>query len=238
MKKKIALTGASGFLGSHIINCINSKKSYEYIDLGRNFEESLFKLKNGDILIHAASAHRDPIPENVYVNNINMINKIIETFKRNKSIINIIFISSVQEVLDNPYGRSKKDGRLILEDYCKNNNALFVSHSLPNLFGPNAKPNSTSFVATFCYNIQNNIICNYNDNVINLCYVKDAVEKILALQWHEVNFKTTPISVEQVYFLLKSFKYNIDGCKKIGPLTSFEEKLLNTFLSYKSYQLP
>ena len=166
-----------------------------------------------------------------------LINIIVETFKKNNSLINIIFISSVQEVLDNPYGRSKKDGRLILEEYCKNNKTLFVSHSLPNLFGSNAKPNSTSFVATFCYNIQNNIKCNFNDNIINLCYVKDAVEKILALQWHDVNFETTAISVEQVYSLLKNFKYNIENCKKIRPLTSFEEKLLNTFLSYKSYQI-
>ena len=237
MKKRIALTGASGFLGSHIIDYINSNKAYEYIDLGRDFGESLFKLKNGDILIHAASAHRDPISENVYVKNMKLINIIIEAFKKNKSLINIIFISSVQESLDNPYGRSKRDGRLILEDYCKNNKTLFVSHGLPNLFGPNAKPNSTSFVATFCYNIQNNIKCNFNDNVINLCYVKDAVEKILALQWHDVNFETTSIRVDRVYFLLKSFKYNIDNCKKIGFLTSFEEKLLNTFLSYQSYQI-
>jgi UDP-2-acetamido-2,6-beta-L-arabino-hexul-4-ose reductase len=237
VKKRVALTGASGFLGSYIKSSIDLNKSYEYIKLNRNFEADLSTLKNGDILIHAASVHRDPDPENVYFQNIKIIKTIVETLKNNDLFVNIIFISSIHEVLDTPYGKSKKDGGMILEEYCNSNKTLFVSHRLPNLFGPNAKPNSTSFIATFCYNIHNNIPCNYNDNIIKICYVEDVVKLIVTLGWRSLEFKTKAISVRDVYLILKSFKYKIDNGIKIEPLNNFENNLLITFLSYKNYKI-
>jgi UDP-2-acetamido-2,6-beta-L-arabino-hexul-4-ose reductase len=237
MIKRISITGENGFLGSHLKSKFLGDKSFEYVPLGRNFGESISKLKTGDILIHAASVHRDIIPENVYRKNMEINEALISMLNKNNQYINIIFVSSIQESLDNPYGRSKKDGKLLFQNYCKLNNTLCISHRLPNIFGPGAKPESTSFVATFCYNIHNNIACKYNSNIVNLCYIEDAVEKIAKLSWDNVDFETTQTTVESVYFLLRRFKAVIDSGKRPVLSTNFDKNLLTTFLSYKNHEM-
>ena len=231
----VAITGENGFLGTHLRNYFLKKKLFNYIFLGRNFEDSIYNLKNGDILIHAASVHRNLNPEMVYDINMQINKKLLNSLQINNLSLNVVFISSIQESLDNPYGRSKRDGKLLFKEYCKKNKCYFISHKLPNLFGPNAKPNYTSFIATFCYNLNNNISCVYNSKFVNLCYVNDAVKKIAEFTWDKIKFNTVKISVKNIYFLLKEFKRKDDNNEDFNSLSYFEKNLLKTYLSYKNY---
>jgi nucleoside-diphosphate-sugar epimerase len=234
---RIAITGENGFLGSHLKNFVNNNNKFEFIELGRNFLQSISKLQDGDILIHAASVHRDILPENVYFKNMNINKSLISVINKHKLSLNIIFISSIQESMDNPYGRSKRDGSKLFENYCISCNTSFISHRLPNIFGPKAKPYRTSFVATFCYNLYHGIECNFNSNLVQLCYIDNIVDQITKINWQIENFHPYEIKVDEVYFLLKKFKFSIDNNKIITFSSDFEQNLFTTFLSYKKYKL-
>ena len=235
--KRIAITGENGFLGNHLKNYCILNNNFEYITLGRDYEKKISELQNGDTLIHAASVHRNRDPEKVYSINMQINKSLLDLLKKIKLSINIIFLSSIQESLDNPYARSKRDGKNLFKEYCRKNNSKFISHKLPNIFGPGSKPNFTSFIATFCYNIHNNIDSKYNKNIIELCYVDEAIKKIAELSWKNIKFNSRRISVEEVYFLLKEFEKNINNNEKIKSYKNFKKNLLVTFLSYKNYQI-
>jgi len=232
---KIAITGEGGFLGTHLTNYFNNDTRFEVIALGRNYLENADKLKKPDYLIHAASIHRDPDPEVVYLNNMEIHKQLVSFLTDNHLKTNVIFISSIQEYQDNPYGRSKADGKRLFEDFCEKVGSKFISHPLPNLFGPGAKPNHTSFVATFCYNLHANIHCHYNTNEVNLCFVEDAVKEIGNLK--EAVFNTTKTTVRNVYYLLFGFKEQLLLNKTPVVSSDFEKNLLTTFLSYKDYKI-
>jgi UDP-2-acetamido-2,6-beta-L-arabino-hexul-4-ose reductase len=234
---KIAITGENGFLGSHLRDFIKNSNKIEFVELGRNFIESISKLQNGDILIHAASVHRDSLPENVYFKNMDINKSLISVIKNHNLALNIIFISSIQELVNNPYGRSKKDGSRLFQEYCISHNTSFISHRLPNVFGPKAKPYKTSFVATFCYNLNNGIECVINNNLVQLCYIDDVVDQIAKLSWETQNFNPIEIKVSDVFILLKKIKFSIDNNMSIILSSKFERDLYNTLLSYNNYKL-
>jgi UDP-2-acetamido-2,6-beta-L-arabino-hexul-4-ose reductase len=228
---KIAITGEKGFLGTHLTNYFKNNSEFEVITLGRNYLVNTDKIKEADYLIHAASIHRNPDPEVVYLHNMEIHKQLVSFLSNNHLKINVIFISSIQEYLDNPYGRSKAEGKRLFEDYCEKVGSEFISHSVPNLFGPGAKPNHTSFIATFCYNIHNNIPCHYNTNEVKLCFVEDAVKVIAKLK--KASFSTTKMTVRDVYYLLLGFKEQLSLNITPRVRSDFEKNLLQTFLSYR-----
>ena len=52
----------------------------------------------------------------------------------------VLFSSSIQEERDNEYGRSKSDGRKLLEEWAVRNGSSFTGMVVPNVFGPFGKP--------------------------------------------------------------------------------------------------
>lgn len=232
---KIAITGETGFLGYHLVQYFKYCTNYDVILLTRNYQSNISKLKECDWLIHCAGVNRGT---NVDADNIHITTELIELLNIHDIKINISFISSVQEDLPNKYGISKLMCKNKLNDYCNAVGTTFVSHKLPNLFGPFGKPNYNSVVATFCYNIVNNVDCNVSGNTVSLCYVYDAISVIAGFK--EDTYKLTSITVSQLYDLIN--EYHQDYTKAIIPsLTSeFALQLFNTYRSYanKSYTVP
>ena len=145
-------------------------------------------------------------------------------------------MSSIQEDLDNYYGQAKKEAKKEFENYCKLNNSTFISLKLPNIFGPYAIPNKTSFIATFCYNLQYNIEVSYNKNEVKLCYIDDVVERIATFKYVEIPNKYS--TVKDVYNILNKFKkYNVNKNETSYNFNSkFELDLFHTYLSYSNYK--
>lgn len=74
-----------------------------------------------------------------------------------------------QEERDNEYGRSKSDGRKLLEEWAVCNGASFTGMVVPNVFGPFGKPNYNSFIATFGYKLTHGDFPTVlQDNEVNL----------------------------------------------------------------------
>lgn len=233
---KVAITGEQGFIGIHLRNYFKYILKYEVIELGRDYLETLPNIKELDWLIHTAFIHRDNEPEMVLLKNRILTKKTIDCLKQSNLKCSITFLSSIQEDLDNFYGQSKREAKKELEIYCKVSNSTFISLKLPNIFGAYAVPNKTSFIATFCYNLQNNIAVKYNENKVKLCYIDDVIEKISVLEQIEIPHKI--ITVKEVYKILDKFKkFNVNDCEASYNFNSkFELDLFYTYLSYSNYK--
>ena len=208
---KIAITGEIGFIGYHLTQYFKYQTDHEVISLTRDYINNIDKLVDCDWLIHCAGVNRG---SNVLKNNIDITTSLVKELISNNIKVNVSFISSIQEDLDNDYSKSKKECHLILEKYCIDSNTKYIKHKLLNIFGPFVKPNYNSVVATFCYNLVNNIDCTVNNSDIKLCYIYDAIQVIASFKEFD-HYNTVNITINDLYMQL--LEYHIQYSKGIIP---------------------
>jgi UDP-2-acetamido-2,6-beta-L-arabino-hexul-4-ose reductase len=255
MKIKVGITGQSGFIGSHLFRTINLNKE-DLIAIP--FEDSYFSdsrildewVKKCDVIIHLAAVNRHNDPEILYSINISLIKDLISSLERTFSTPHVIFASSIQEERDNMYGRSKKEGRSILELWAKRNNARFSGLLIPNVFGPFGNPFYNSVVATFCYQLTHDQHPRIDiDSDLGLIYIGELVNRILSIIFsHSESNKnlliqkieiehTQIITVSNLLKKLQSFKesYFLNGV--IPDISNeFDRQLFNTFFSFIDFK--
>ena len=110
---KIGITGQNGFVGSHLSNTLNLlPNEFKLIPFKKTYFQSNEDLgrfvSNCDIIVHLAAMNRHSDPEIIYNTNIDLVKKLIGSLERARSTPHIIFASSIQEELNNYYGKSKK----------------------------------------------------------------------------------------------------------------------------------
>lgn len=242
---KIGITGQTGFLGKNLYNLLE-KISDEYLlipfnrDYFVNDDELDFFVSQCDVIVHLAAVCRTEYPKDVYTINMNLVNKLIASLERTNSTPHIINSSSIQESDETPYGRSKKEGRQLLLEWCKNKNCAFTGLVFPNVFGPNCRIFYASFIATFCHQIVNNINPKVDvDRKMNLLFVEDAIKVVLEVINNSTNSgylyveATDNYNVTEVLGLLIDFNTEFMINKKIPIFNNkFEENLFATFISY------
>lgn len=106
-----------------------------------------------DVIVHLAAVNRHTDAHVLYETNMRLVKQLIETMEATNSRPYVLFSSSIQEERDNEYGRSKSDGRKLLEEWAVRNGTSFTGMVVPNVFGPFGKPNYNSFIATFGYKL-------------------------------------------------------------------------------------
>jgi UDP-2-acetamido-2,6-beta-L-arabino-hexul-4-ose reductase len=182
---KVGITGQAGFAGTHLYNTLGLEpEKYEQVPFKREFFSQPNMLaafvKQCDVIVHLAAVNRHPDENELYKINIELVKSLINALTRQNVKPHVIFSSSTQEALNNPYGRSKQDGRKLLEDWADKNGAAFTGMIIPNVFGPFGLPNYNSFVATFCHKLTHNeepkII---TDSDVNLLYISSLCNYIL-----------------------------------------------------------
>ena len=117
---KVGITGQSGFIGNHILNTLKLyPKDFNVIPFEKSFFDNATKLdafvKNCDVIIHLASLNRHDDLEFLFLVNLELTQKLLDSLERTKSKSHVIISSSTQEDLDNCYGKSKKYSRELLE---------------------------------------------------------------------------------------------------------------------------
>jgi len=244
--KNIGITGQSGFIGYHLSNTIKIfNDKYKLIDFEDNYFENDTLLENFvkkcDVIVHLAAVNRHENSDFIYHTNIELVKKLIKACEKTNSKPHILFSSSIQEELNNAYGKSKIEGRKLFENFAKNNNTAFTALIIPNVFGPFCKPFYNSFIATFCHQIANGqkpqVIV---DSSVKLIYVSDLIKLILELIDHSKNEINTviinhnyEIKVSETLKILENIKntYLLNG---IIPDISedFINKLFKTFITY------
>lgn len=248
---KIGITGQSGFVGTHLYNTLGLlPDKFVRVD----FEDSFFQDENSlnefvakcDVIVHLAAMNRHNDPQVLYHTNLQLVKQLIEACEASHVKPHILFSSSTQEERDNLYGKSKKEGRQLLEEWAHKNNANFTGFIIPNVFGPFGNPYYNSVVATFCHQLTHEETPVIEiDGEIRLIYVGELVAEIIShietVNAHQqggfINSKaiehTATIKVSDLLQKLSNFKENY-FYKGIVPnlADTFERNLFNTFLCY------
>lgn len=155
---RIGITGQAGFVGTHLYNYLGlDPEKYERIP----FEDAFFGdseklrgfVRNCDVIVHLAAMNRHESEQVLYETNIGLVTQLIEAMDIEKVAPHVLFSSSTQEERDNLYGRSKREGREMLEAWAKRTGASFSGLVVPNVFGEFSRPNYNTFIATFAHKL-------------------------------------------------------------------------------------
>lgn len=252
----VGITGQAGFVGTHLYNTLGLKpEKFTRIPFEDSFfaDSALLKafVSKCDVIVHLAAMNRHNDPEVIYKTNIGLVKQLIKACEETKSAPHILFSSSIQEERDNLYGKSKKEGRLLLENWADKHNAQFTGLIIPNVYGPFGNPYYNSVVATFCHQLTHNEQPRIEvDGVINLIYVGELVDQIIKLVEkvdkdhkndvviQEVKLQhTAEIKVSTLLKTLETYRDNYFTKGEIPALdTPFNRNLWNTFLCYIDHE--
>ena len=242
----ILITGNKGFIGQHLRNTLThiNLSNHKVIEFSKeDFKNSKLldnKVKISSVIVHLAALNRNEDQSLIYDSNMDLSNTLVNSIKRVGFKGKLIFSSSIQESLNNSYGKSKKDSRNLFIKESKLNGFIFSGLVLPNVYGPFGKPNYNSFIPTFCQKINDGkkveII---DDTQVPLIYIDTVISLIInEIENKDSNFeiKVDPeriISVNEVKDILIEFKTEYIDNNTIPKLENdFELNLFNTFRSY------
>lgn len=241
---KILITGAKGFIGKNLIAELNNR-GYENIfkfDLDTTDEELEIFTKECEFVYHLAGVNRPENPEDFMKGNFGFTSKLLDSLVRNGNKSPILITSSIQAILDNPYGISKREGEKLIFEYGNEHDIKTFVYRLPNVFGKWCRPNYNSAVATFCNNIANGLEIKINDpNVdMQLVYIDDVVEEFInCLNGKETKneeFCIIPtihkVKLGEIVDLLYSFKESRKDLSVPNFSNAFAKVLYSTYLSY------
>ena len=253
---RVGITGQTGFVGTHLFNTLGlSPDRFQRIP----FEDSYFQddkklndfVVQCDAIVHLAAMNRHNDPQVIYETNVGLVKQLISACELTKSTPHILFSSSTQEDRDNPYGKSKKEGRQLFEQWADKNNAQFTGFIIPNVYGPFGNPYYNSVVATFCHQLTHNEFPKIEiDGQLKLIYVGELVKHIIN-RILKINQKykndvvieevllqhTGETKVSSILKVLTEYKTGYLEKGEIPALdTPFRRNLFNTFVCYINHE--
>ena len=253
---KILVTGAHGFLGKNLCATLyniaagkdrsygidSAIEVYEYdIDTDTDLLDTY--CRDCDFVFHLAGVNRPQDPDEFMTGNCGFTAALLETLRRHGNTCPVTLSSSIQAVLDNPYGRSKRAGEELVFSYGAETGASVLVYRFPNMFGKWCRPNYNSVVATFCYNVSHDLPIQVNDPAtqLTLVYIDDVVDELMrALKGEPTrdgNYCRVPVEhrtcLLEIVDLIYTF-HNQPNTLLIPeiPHGSFAKKLYSTYLSY------
>ncbi len=237
------VTGSNGFIGKNLVTRLSEISAYEVLSYDREHtQDQLTKMVNiADSIIHLAGVNRPKDEQEFFDSNAdltsNLCNLIIDTGRK----IPFVLASSTQALLSNSYGQSKLMAEAAVQKLAKIHGNPVTIYRFPGVFGKWCRPNYNSVVATFCYNIINNLPIQIKDPnlIINLVYVDDVVDELL----HNISIVPSGLSlgkVDTVYSVtlgdlaaqITSFKNSRDTLITQPVGVGFSRALYSTYVSY------
>ena len=240
---RIVVTGGDGFLGRNLRVRLQELGWDSVVSLGRDAtaDERRSALRSADFVYHLAGVNRPNDVSEFDTGNRGLTDTVCDELRAASRPIPLVYTSSVQAELDNPYGKSKRAAELVVERYAVDTGARVHLLRLTNVFGKWCRPNYNSAVATFCHNIARGlpIIVNDASAPLRLVYVDDVVDVLIALlpsgdtRDHEVEVR--PIystTVGEVAESLRTFAESRESRLTPRVGTGFTRALYATYLSY------
>ncbi|MDO5558732.1 MAG: capsular polysaccharide biosynthesis protein CapF [Oscillospiraceae bacterium] len=268
----ILITGAKGFVGknltANLYNIKDGKNRTRDISIDNIFEYDIDTdpaelnkyCSEADFVFNLAGVNR---PENnceFMSGNFGFASTLLDTLKKYRNNCPVMLSSSIQATLigrygKSDYGKSKLMGEDLFFEYSQQTGAEVLVYRFPNLFGKWCRPNYNSAVATFCYNIANDIpiVVNDRSTELELLYIDDLTEEMLdALEGkpHRCCYDslkptakkngrfcyvpvTHKVTLGEIADLLESFSGQPETLEmpEISE-NSFAKKLYSTYLSY------
>ena len=249
----IVITGANGFIGKNFSFFLKEEKIYDVYHIVRDTSESDFNnaLLNADFVFHLAGVNRSVNDDDFVVGNVDLTSRIVSTLKSSGRKVPLMLSSSIQVGAQNSYGESKAAAEKLVEDYGHETGSAIYIYRFPNVFGKWGRPNYNSFVATFCYNVINDIKINIHESnsQVTLVYIDDLCRCLVALLKSDATsgfaevipeYKST---VGDVANILQDFKNSRNNLVTDNVGVGLTRALYSTYLSYMtpsqfSYTLP
>jgi len=238
---KVLVTGSNGFIAKNLISRLKLIPEVKILEYKREDTRDILirKVQEADLIYHLAGANRPEKISEFQRDNIDLTSEIVDSFKKsNLKKKKIIFSSSTQTFLQNDYGKSKLEAERILNKLSSKENITLVILRLTNVYGKWSRPNYNSVVATFCYNILNDIPIKITepDKVLSLIYIDDLIDNFLQHinipieERGSKSVKKYSVKLKNLAKKIKSFK-NSDVVQDVGK--NFSRTLYSTYISYK-----
>tara|TARA_B100002019_G_C21260939_1_gene596649 strand:- start:92 stop:1198 length:1107 start_codon:yes stop_codon:yes gene_type:complete len=244
---KILVTGANGFIGKNLC-CRLKEKNHDVFEFTRknNLEDLKESVSKVDFIFHLAGVNRPEDDKQFTEDNIDFTRILFEELNHQNKSIGVLITSSTQAHQKNAYGLSKLQAENIALDLSGSSNVNPIIYRLPNVFGKWCRPNYNSVVATFAYNIANDLPIEIHDKdaIIELVYIDDVCNEFIraidsdkdgsAYKKIEPSYK---ISLGGLADLIKAFKESRNNkiIEKVGA--GLSRALYATYLSYLPKEL-
>lgn len=237
---KVLITGANGFVGKNLIVHLNERQDVEVLTFGRSDDLKVLaeRVAQADFVFHLAGVNRPQDPAEFGQGNTELTVELCKAIEVSGRQIPVVYTSSSQAVLDNPYGASKRGAEEALRALAEQHGSPVHVLRLPNVFGKWAKPNYNSAVATFCHNIARDQPIQINDPaaVVTLVYIDDVIGHFMALMAGEqAGVEVQPqyrVSVGEIAERLRGFKESRSTLVTDRVGDGFVRALYSTYLSY------
>lgn len=240
---KILITGAKGFIGKTLSVELRNRQYEDLLEFDQDSDPSILNefARSCDFVFHFAGANRSEDPEVFKRENFDFTRSLLERLKKHQNACPVLFSSSIQANLENPYGLSKKACEDLLFAYGKETGAKVLIYRLQNVFGKWCRPNYNSAVATFCHNISRGlpVYVQDRDSIVNLVYIDDVVDELIRALNGEENrkgdFCESPVVYTKKLGEIVDILYGFKACRETISVPKqsddFERKLYSTYLS-------
>ncbi len=245
---RLLVTGSEGFIGKNFVVRLHEGEGNEVLTFGRrDSEDKLADLVvQADVVFHLAGVNRPLDASDYAAGNAGFTRRLAELMARRRAVP-VVFTSSTQARLDNPYGRSKREAEETLQGYARATGAPVYIYRLPNVFGKWCRPNYNSAVATFCHNIARDLPITVSDAAaqLTLVHIDDVVEDFLRLvRYHRDNpgkqlegafREVAPVyttTVGEVAAAIRSFKESRSSLTTGRVGAGLMRALYSTYVSY------
>jgi UDP-2-acetamido-2,6-beta-L-arabino-hexul-4-ose reductase len=180
----IVITGASGFVAANLRVRLGEigHKDIRLVSHDISEDDLRKSLSKAEIIFHLAGVNRPQNPSEFESGNRGFTARLCAMLAIVAPRASIIYASSTQAGLDNPYGRSKKAAEDILQAHGTASGADISIFRLTNVFGKWSRPNYNSVVATFCHNVARDLPISVStpEAPLNLIYIDDVVDAFIA----------------------------------------------------------
>lgn len=253
--KKLLVTGAGGFIGKNLCATLEAIGNGTAPDVGFGSDFTVFAVHQNtppelleeycaqaDFVFHLAGVNRPEDPSEFAAGNCGFTQTLLAALQRHGSHAPVLFASSTQAALDNPYGRSKRAAEELVLAYAERTGTRQLVYRFPNVFGKWCRPNYNSVVATFCHNIARDLEIRVNDpaHCLTLLYIDDLIDEVLrAVSGNETRsggFCQAPVTHTITLGALASTIRSFRSDRALANISAIEQpltrKLYSTYLSY------
>jgi len=248
--KHVLITGSEGFIGKNLREHLYERKDIKVLlfDKEQQISDLQELVAQSDIIFHLAGVNRPQDPLEFNTGNTGLTSQLLSMIESNISLskrkIPIVFTSSTQASLENPYGTSKNRSEKIVFDYAKKSGSEVHVFRLPNVFGKWCRPNYNSVVATFCYNIVHDLPIQIHDPKapLTLVYIDDVIQQFVRIIdghacEHDTDgyarvLTTYTTTVGEIADQIISYKQSRENMITEPVGTGFFRALYSTYLSY------